>query len=112
MNGGVGGVGPPLDNSTDTQTPQCPNGTPNTGHTPATIHIQLPYAHTNDAGAPDKSAPTNELLHTIPSHPRMQAGAMSDKDKSQRSPTLGLGAGNKWSQQEDTPGGYQCVIKS
>ena len=38
---------------------------------------------------------------------RMQADAMSDGDESQRSPTPGLGAGNKRSRQEDTPGGHQ-----
>ena len=32
---------------------------------------------------------------------------MSDEDKSQQSPTLGLGTGNKRPRQEDTPGGHQ-----
>ena len=78
-----------------------------TGHTPATIHIRLPYAHADDAGAPDESASyyTPHLVTQMP--PRIQAGAISDEDESERSPTFGLGARNKRSQQEDIPGGHQ-----
>ena len=39
--------------------------------------------------------------------PRMQVGPTSDEDEYQKSPTLGLGAGSKRLQQDDTPGGHQ-----
>jgi hypothetical protein len=112
---GVGGTGPPPDNPTTTSMPTPTTFGAPTGHptqvTPPQQYtygypVQMPMMPVHQANQP----PTTNYFPAYPvtqMPPRMQTDAFSNENESQRSPTLGLGAGSKRSRQDDTPGGHQ-----
>ena len=110
---GVGGAAQPLDDSTDTRTPTPTTFGVSKGH-PGQVTPPQQYTYGYPMHMPmmpmhqmNQPPPMNYYTHYPVTQmlPRMQADAMSDGDESQRSPTVGLAAGNKRSRQENTPEG-------
>ena len=102
---GVGGAAQPPDDSTDTRTPTPTTFGFSMGH-PGQVTPLQQYTYGYPMHMPmmlmhqmNQHPPMNYYVQhpTMQMPPRMQVDAMSDGDENQRSPTLRLGAGNKWS---------------